>query len=35
MAYDEFLKERINRFLKEKKVPFIAKKMMGALSYDR
>jgi TfoX/Sxy family transcriptional regulator of competence genes len=33
MAYDEFLEERIDRILSEKKVLFEAKKMMGGLCY--
>ncbi len=33
MAYDEFLEERINRVLHEKKAPYQAKKMMGGLCY--
>lgn len=33
MAYDEYLSERIDRILKDKKVEFISKKMMGGLCY--
>jgi TfoX/Sxy family transcriptional regulator of competence genes len=33
MAYDEYLEERITRVLVEKKVDFLAKKMMGGLCY--
>jgi len=33
MAYDPHLEERITRILKEKNVPFDARKMMGGLSY--
>jgi hypothetical protein len=33
MAYDEYQEERINRILKEKKVDFYTKKMMGGLCY--
>jgi len=33
MAYDEYLSERINRILKEKKVKFLEKKMFGGLCY--
>ena len=31
MAYDEYLAERVETVLKEKRVPFEAKKMMGGL----
>lgn len=33
MAYDEYLSERIDRILKDKKVEFLSKKMMGGLCY--
>jgi hypothetical protein len=33
MAYDEFLADRIRQIMKEKKVSFIEKKMMGGLCY--
>lgn len=33
MAYDEFLEERITQVLKQKGIPFEAKKMMGGLCY--
>lgn len=33
MAYDEYLQERIDLILNEKRVPFITKKMMGGLCY--
>jgi TfoX/Sxy family transcriptional regulator of competence genes len=33
MAYDEFLADRINNILNEKRVPFEAKKMMGGLCF--
>ncbi len=33
MAYNQYLQERIHSLLNEKKVPFIAKKMMGGLCY--
>ena len=33
MAYDEYLAERINKVLKEKRVPFEEKKMMGGLTF--
>lgn len=33
MAYDEYLQERIDSVLKEKSVPFEARKMMGGLCY--
>lgn len=33
MAYNEYLQERINLILNEKKVPFEARKMMGGLCY--
>lgn len=33
MAYDEYLEERIDRILQEKKTTFHAKKMMGGLCY--
>lgn len=33
MAYDEYLQERIEIILSEKKVPYEAKKMMGGLCY--
>ena len=33
MAFNEYLAERINRILKEKKIPFNDKKMMGGLCY--
>lgn len=33
MAYDEYLQERINSLLNEKKVHFEEKKMMGGLCY--
>jgi len=33
MAYDEFMADRIRQILKEKKVLFIEKKMMGGLCY--
>ncbi|MBL4862253.1 MAG: TfoX/Sxy family protein [Crocinitomicaceae bacterium] len=33
MAYNEYLQERINLILNEKKVQFEAKKMMGGLCY--
>lgn len=33
MAYDNYLEERINRALTEKRVPYLAKKMMGGLCY--
>ena len=33
MAYDEFLEERIDHILKEKKVIYESKKMMGGLCY--
>lgn len=33
MAYDNYLEERINRILSEKKVSFETKKMMGGLCY--
>lgn len=33
MAYDEFLEERIDRILVEKKVVYESKKMMGGLCY--
>lgn len=33
MAYDEFLEERMTTVLKQKKVSFEAKKMMGGLCY--
>ena len=33
MAYDEYLQERIEIILNEKKVQFVAKKMMGGLCY--
>ncbi len=33
MAYDEYLQERIDSVLKEKNIPFEAKKMMGGLCY--
>ena len=33
MAYDEYLAERVQRVLHEKKVAFIVKKMMGGLCY--
>lgn len=33
MAYDTYLEERITRILEEKRVVFLAKKMMGGLCY--
>ena len=33
MAYDEYLAERIERILKDKKVEYLTKKMMGGLCY--
>ena len=33
MAYDNFLADRIRSVLKDKKVPFTEKKMMGGLCY--
>jgi TfoX/Sxy family transcriptional regulator of competence genes len=33
MAYNEYLQERINMILNEKRVPFEARKMMGGLCY--
>lgn len=33
MAYDEFLAERIERILNEKRVPFFAKKMFGGVCH--
>lgn len=33
MAYNEYLEERIQRVLKDKKVPFEAKKMMGGMAF--
>lgn len=33
MAFDEYLADRINRVLKDKKVDFLSKKMMGGLCY--
>lgn len=33
MAYDEYLQERIDSILNEKKISFTAKKMMGGLCY--
>ncbi len=33
MAYDEYLQERIDRILSEKKIPHEARKMMGGLCY--
>ena len=33
MAYDQYLADRINRVLSDKKVNYIAKKMMGGLCY--
>jgi len=33
MAFDEYLAERINRILNDKKVHFTSKKMMGGLCY--
>ena len=33
MAYNEYLQERINSILNEKKVQFEARKMMGGLCY--
>ena len=33
MAYDEYFAERINRILTDKKVDFLAKKMMGGMIY--
>ena len=33
MAYDEFIADRIRQILKEKKVSFEEKKMMGGLCY--
>lgn len=33
MAYDEYLAERIDRILQEKKVVYSSKKMMGGLCY--
>lgn len=33
MPYDEYLEERINNVLKDKKVNYQAKKMMGGLCY--
>jgi len=33
MAYDELLAERIEQILKERRVPFVEKKMMGGLSF--
>ena len=33
MAYDEYLGERITNILKEKKVDFFSKKMMGGLCF--
>lgn len=33
MAFDEYLADRVNRILKDKKVDFLAKKMMGGLCY--
>ncbi|MGL1888940.1 MAG: TfoX/Sxy family protein [Reichenbachiella sp.] len=33
MAYDEYCAERIERVLKEKKLPFYSKKMMGGLVF--
>jgi len=33
MAYDEYLAERIKRFLETKKIAFEEKKMMGGLTY--
>ena len=33
MAYDEYLQERIDLILKEKRVQFVSKKMMGGLCY--
>ena len=33
MAYDEYLAERIERILKDKKVDYLSKKMMGGLCY--
>ncbi len=33
MAFNEFLADRVSRFFDEKRIPFIAKKMMGGLCY--
>ena len=33
MAYDTYLEERIDRVLRDKKIEFISKKMMGGLCY--
>lgn len=33
MAYDEYLADRIHRVFKEKKVEYLAKKMMGGLCF--
>ena len=33
MAYDEYLVERVNQVLTERKVPFFQKKMMGGLIF--
>ena len=33
MAYDEYCAERIDRVLKEKKIPYYSKKMMGGLVF--
>ena len=33
MAYDEYLEERINNVLNERKIQFDARKMMGGLCY--
>ena len=33
MAYDNYLAEQINKVLKEKRIPFEEKKMMGGLTF--